>query len=354
MDSKAHATSSSPGRDTALRQLMRPLAPYLRAPEVTELAVNKPGELWARTSEGWVRHELGELSAEYLTALVTALAVYNGLPLRSVLSVVLPDGERGQIVRSPACIEGMAPLTIRKHLRSVLTLDQLEASGTFLATRDVSFNRPSAAEATSAAERHDVKRLEPFEVELLALKREGAFGAFMRTAVRCRRNIVLAGKTNGGKTTLMRSLIEEVPTSERIVTIEDVHELQLPNHPNRIHMLCGEGEGRVSADACLGTCMRLSPDRIFLAELRGSEAWNYVMGMNTGHPGSVTSTHANSAVQAFDRLANLIKNSEAGRGLDIGEIRRVLYSTVDVVAFVAERKVTELFYDPVHARDQLA
>jgi type IV secretion system protein VirB11 len=234
-----------------------------------------------------------------------------------------------------------------------LTLEQLEAGGTFLATRDVSFTRPSADAARREAERHDVKRLEPFELELLGLKREGAFGAFLRTAVRNRRNNVLAGKTASGKTTLMRSLIEEVPVSERIVTIEDVHELQLPNHPNRIHLLSGEGEGRVSAEACLATCMRLSPDRVFLAELRGREAWNYVMGLNTGHPGSVTSTHANSAVHAFERLASLIKNSEAGRGLDIAEIRRVLYSTVDVVAFVAERKVTELFYDPVHARAQL-
>jgi type IV secretion system protein VirB11 len=98
--------------------------------------------------------------------------------------------------------------------------------------------------------------------------------------------------------------------------------------------------------------MRLSPDRIFLAELRGSEAWEYVQSLNTGHPGSVTTTHANGAVQAFDRIASLVKNSATGRGLEVGEIRRVLHATLDVVLFMAERRVTEVYFDPLHARAQ--
>ena len=169
-----------------------------------------------------------------------------------------------------------------------------------------------------------------------------------------KRNIVIAGKTGSGKTTLARSICEEVPATERIVTIEDVHELALPNHPNRIHLMYGEGEGRVSADTCLAACMRLSPDRIFLAELRGSEAWEYVMSLNTGHPGSVTTTHANSAIQAFERIASLIKNSDVGRGLDVSEIRRVLHRTLDVVLFMVDRKVTEIFYDPIFAKERMS
>ncbi len=117
-----------------------------------------------------------------------------------------------------------------------------------------------------------------------------------------------------------------------------------------MHLLFGEGPGRITAQACLAACMRLSPDRIFLAELRGSEAWEYVQSLNTGHPGSVTTTHANGAVQAFDRIASLVKNSETGRGLEVGEIRRVLYATLDVVLFMAERRVTEVFFDPLHAK----
>ncbi len=136
------------------------------------------------------------------------------------------------------------------------------------------------------------------------------------------------------------------------MTIEDVHELALPNHPNRVHLMFGDGPGRVTAEACLAACMRLSPDRIFLAELRGSEAWEYVQSVNTGHPGSVTTTHANGAVQAFERIASLIKNSETGRSMEVSEIRRVLYATLDVVLFMTERCVTEIYFDPLHAKAQ--
>ena len=343
-----------PARDTALRQLLRPLTPFLARTDVTEVAVNRPGELWTRTSTGWAGHEVPELSGAYLHALTTAMAVYCGLPLRSIVSVVLPDGERGQIVRVPACIEGMAPLAIRKHSATVRTLEDLEREGAFEATRDVSFHQPSAVEARGEGERHDERRLEPFELELLELKRTRAFGAFLRKAVQHKRNIVVAGKTGSGKTTLARSLIGEVPPSERVVTIEDVHELALPKHPNRIHLIFGDGEGRVRAEECLAACMRLSPDRIFLAELRGNEAWDYVLSLNTGHPGSVTTTHANSAVQAFERVTSLVKNSEPGRTLEVAEIRRVLQTTLHVVLFNSERRVTEVFYDPVFARQKMS
>lgn len=341
---------SRPPRDTALRQLLRPLEPYLARPEVTELAVNRPGELWVRSPEGWARQEMRELTAGYLDALATAMAVHSGLAVRSLASVVLPGGERGQLVRAPACIDGMAPITIRKHLPAVRTLAELEREGTFEGARDVSFHRPSAEDALLESERSDAGRLDPLDVELLALKRECRFAAFLRRAVQARRNVVIAGRTGSGKTTLARSLIDEVPASERIVTIEDVHELALPNHPNRVRLMFGDGPGRVTAEECLAACMRLSPDRIFLAELRGSEAWEYVQSLNTGHPGSVTTTHANGAVQVFDRIASLIKNSATGRGLEVAEIRRVLHATLDVVLFMAERRVTEVYFDPLHAR----
>ena len=121
-----------PDRDAALRQLLRPLEAHLARPDVTELAVNRPGELWARTEGGWERHELPELSREYLDALTTAMVVYNGLPLRSIASVVLPGGERGQVIRAPACIQGMTPLTLRKHLPVARTLAALVAVLVFL------------------------------------------------------------------------------------------------------------------------------------------------------------------------------------------------------------------------------
>lgn len=169
-----------------------------------------------------------------------------------------------------------------------------------------------------------------------------------------KRNIIIAGKTGSGKTTFARSLIEKVPPEERIITIEDVHELFLPNHPNRVHMLYGYGAGRVSADECLAACMRQSPDRIFLAELRGNEAWEYLNSLNTGHPGSITTTHANNALQTFERCATLIKKSDVGRQLEMEMIKLVLYTTIDVVLFFKDRKLVEVFYDPIFSKSKMA
>jgi len=346
--------SSDPGRDTAIRQLLRPLGRFLEDAAVSEIAVNRPGEVWTQGQAGWERHLSAELTGEHLRALSTALAVFNGLPVSSMLSVVLPGGERAQVIREPACVAGWTPMTIRKHAPPSWTLEELAERGAFLGARDVSFHRPDEEEAARLLGGKGLERLEGFEAELLALKREGALREFCRRAVLCRRNVVIAGKTFSGKTTLARALVAEVPASERLVTIEDVHELDLPGHPNRVPLLYGAGEGRGSADACLASCMRLSPDRIFLAELRGAEAWQYVLSLNTGHPGSVTTTHANGAIEAFERVASLVKNSEVGRGLELAEIRRVLHTTLDVVLFMSDRRVTQLFYDPIFVRSRLA
>ena len=341
-------------RDQAVQQLLRPLRPYLDQPEVTELTVNQPCELWTKTFQGWVRHDVQELTGTYLHSLAIAIIVYNGIQPKSVVSVILPEGQRGQIVQPPACIDGTLSLNIRKHAPGVKDLEELAAEGAFTDVKDVSFNKPTAQEAQSLQERHDFKRLEPFEVELLALKREGRIVEFLKKAVLEKRNMVIAGKTGSGKTTFARSLIERVPTCERIITIEDVHELSLANHPNRVHMLYGYGAGRITADECLASCMRQSPDRIFLAELRGNEAWEYLNSLNTGHPGSITTTHANNALQTFERIATLIKKSDVGRQLDLEMIKLVLYTTLDVILYFQDRKLVEIFYDPVFAKEKMA
>lgn len=338
----------------ALLQLLRPLQALLDRPDVTELTINRPEEVWGKTFEGWFEQRMPELTPSYLDALATAIVAFNSMQVRPIMSVILPHGERGQIVRPPACLDGTISLSIRKHSVTTKTLEELGREGAFASFADVAFNRPSEAEAKAEAERRDFRRLEPFEVELLDLKRQGAMQQFLERCVLSKRNIVIAGPTGSGKTTFARSLIEKVPAEERIVTIEDVHELMLPNHPNRVHMLYGSGQGRVSADECLTSCMRQSPDRIFLAELRGNEAWEYVNSLNTGHPGSITTTHANNALQTFERIATLIKKSDVGRGLDVEMIRTVLHTTIDVVLFFQRRKLVEVFYDPIFAKGRLA
>lgn len=341
-------------KSTTVRQLMRPIEPFLADPRVTEVSINRPGELLTRTFDEWERHDVSVLTMSYLEALATALITYNGIQPKSRVSVIYPDGQRGEILRPPAVIDGTIAFAIRKHTPTVKSLEKLEKEGAFAVYKDVSFNRPTAEESIRLGQRSDFTRLEPYEIELLQLKREGQMREFLEACVRYKRNIIIAGKTGSGKTTFARSLIEKVPYDERIITIEDVHELILENHKNKVHLLYGYGAGRISADECLAACMRLLPDRIFLAELRGDEAWEYLNSLNTAHPGSITTTHANSAIQTFDRVATLIKKSQIGRLLEMELIKHVLYTTLDVVLYFSERRLIEVFYDPVFAKSKMA
>lgn len=349
-----NATVAKLDNSTTVRELMRPLDALLAPANVTELTINRPGEVWANTDGEWVRHEVPELAMGKLMSLANALAVYNGMTLQPILSVVLPDGQRGQIVMPPACVDGMLSLSIRKHSMRAFSLEQLDSGGVFDAVTDTSFNRPEPEQIEALRHVTDMTRLDDNEAELLRLKHAGKWREFLTMAVRCKRNVIISGKTGSGKTTFGRALVQKIPTSERILTIEDVHELKLEDHPNRFHLLYGNGNGRVSAFAALMSCMRQSPDRILLAELRGNEAWEYINSLNTGHPGSITTTHANNSTQTYERVAGLVKNSDAGRDLNIDMIRQVLYTTLEVVVYYENRRVKEVFYDPIFSKSKLS
>ncbi|WP_455474057.1 P-type DNA transfer ATPase VirB11 [Bartonella sp. B30(2025)] len=340
-------------KDQAVAQLLQPFDRFLEDPKVTELSICRPGEIWAKSFEGWQVHSMPELTDAFLQTLITAVIVYNGMSPKSINYVLLPGGQRGTIIQEPAVLNGTLSFMIRKHSLVAKTLEDLRDEGAFDDFIDVSFNKPSEQEVNNLLLQHDFTRLEPFEAQLLQLKRDGKIIDFLEKCILHKRNIIIAGKTGSGKTTFARSLIGKVPVEERIITIEDVHEIFLPNHPNHVHMIYGNSTDRVSAEECLDACMRQSPDRIFLAELRGNEAWEYLNSLNTGHPGSITTTHANSALQTFERCATLIKRSDIGRQLDVQMIKRVLYTTVDVVLFFNNRKLSEVFYDPIFAKSKL-
>ncbi|HUA88748.1 MAG TPA: ATPase, T2SS/T4P/T4SS family, partial [Steroidobacteraceae bacterium] len=165
--------------------------------------------------------------------------------------------------------------------------------------------------------------------------------------------------TGSGKTTWTKALIREIPSEERLVTIEDARELVLDRHPNHVRLYYskdGQGLARVTPKQLLECCLRMRPDRILLAELRAEEAYDYLRNVNSGHPGSITSVHASSAQLALEQLVLLVKQSAGGRGLARTEIRGLLYLLVDVVVQCAHeqhrRVIREIWFDP--ARKQRA
>jgi len=190
---------------------------------------------------------------------------------------------------------------------------------------------------------YDVK-LADWQYRMLEAKANRDLDTFFSIAVDQKLNICSAGPTGSGKTTFTKALVDMIPASERLITIEDTHELFLPNHPNHAHLFYKE---HITAKMIVAASMRLKPDRIFLTELRGDEAWDYLSALNTGHPGGLTSVHANDARSVHYRIAQLAKESATGQTMDYDYILNTVRSTIDVVCFFDRTYMTELYYDPV-------
>ena len=160
---------------------------------------------------------------------------------------------------------------------------------------------------------------------------------FLRAAVCERATVLISGGTSSGKTTFLNALLREVPAAERIVLVEDTPEIRL-SHANSLGLVAvkGEmGEARLSTDDLLQASLRMRPDRIVLGELRGSEAVSFLRAINTGHPGSFSTIHANSPAGALEQLALMVMQS--GLGLSRAETIDYAKSVIDVVVQLERR-----------------
>jgi type IV secretion system protein VirB11 len=327
---------------SALELNLRPLRPVLSDPELTELCINRPGEAFIETRRGWERVPLPFADFDWCVRLAKLIAnstrqrIDEGTPL---LSASLPTGERAQIVLPPATTSGTVAITLRRPSQEVWSIGELAQRGIFRSTR-----RSTAV-------------LDETEQELLRLLKTEEYEAFMRLAVRARKNILVSGPTGSGKTTWTKALIQEIPADERLITIEDARELVLEGHPNHVRLFYSkddQGLSRVTPKHLLESCLRMKPDRILLAELRAEEAFDYLRNVNSGHPGSITSIHAGTCELAFEQLVLLVKQSAAGRELARSDIKSLLYLLVDVVIqFGVERQerfIKEVWFEPDRRR----
>jgi type IV secretion system protein VirB11 len=306
-----------------LRSYLAPLAPMLERPDVTDIFVNRPGEVWVETVTGGLeRHAAPELDETTLWRLARQIASlsHQGVSREHpLLAATLPGGERVQIVAPPAT-RGPLALAVRKHVVADLRLDDYARAGAF---KDLSINGPSDSEAVDAG--------------LAALLGAGDTVGFLRGAVGARKNIVIAGGAGAGKTTFLNALLKEIPIDERLILIEDAAEIQL-DHPNAVGLLAvrgDQGEARVSVEDLLQASLRMRPDRIILGELRGREAASFLRAVNTGHPGSITTVHADNPAGAVDQLALMVL--QAGLNLGRTEIASYVRGIVDVFVQVTRR-----------------
>lgn len=347
------------GNESTLELHLLPVAAHLVDETVTEIVINEPGTVLLERQGGWESVPNEALSykwCEGLAMLLRNLAnqdLTEGWPL---LGAQIPGGLRVQVVIPPAIEAGKVSFTIRRPIGETLSLRDIVGSGAFEQVR---------CEQSLLMSGEERQRLEaalpPGERMLLQLFQRKEWDEFFRMAVESRKNIVSSGATGSGKTTLSNALAAMIPLNERIITVEDTREMRLL-HPNQVNLEYKKGENGVSkllARDVLEATLRMRPDRVLLAELRGNETFYFIQNvLNSGHPGTITTVHATRAKLAFRRLALLVKGSPEGATLELADITDSLYTLIDIVVQMerlssGRRVVTEVYYDPAFAARQL-
>jgi type IV secretion system protein VirB11 len=345
---------------TSLELMLRPLRAVLDTPDVTDVHINRPGEAWVEDHRGF-RREVCPFATDawcYAIAKLVANATKQHISAeKPLLSATLPSGERIQIVLRPAA--EWHSIALRRPSAQVWSLDELAAQGMLdgcVWVHDHGYEFAGDDDEAGIGELDDIER------GLLASLSAGDFASFLRQAVVSRQNILLSGATGSGKTTFGKALIREIPPSERLIVIEDAKELVVDQHPNHVRLFYSQGaqgQSDVSVHTLLVSCLRMRPDRILLAELRKDEAYFYLDAVSSGHPGAITSVHANSARLVFERVISMVREGPGGANLASEDIRRFLTLLVDVVVQFRKdirpdgttaRRVAEIWYDPLVKR----
>ena len=339
--------SSTPiNRAVSLEQNLLCLKPFLSADENTEIVVNKPGEVLTLSQGVWSTHSVPELTLNKCMDIARLTATFSKQTISyktPILSATLPNGERIQVVMPPACLDGTVSFTIRRPSIKRYTLDDYEAKGMFDKTEVQNTGLPAV------------------DNDLLKLNENRQFSEFLKLAVKSKKNIIISGSTGSGKTTFCQTLLDIVPQDERLISIENVDELKLyESHPNTVNLFYSankQGVSETTQQELLESSLRMKPDRVFVAELiRGDEAFYYLRNINSGHPGSMTTIHANSTSLAFEQLVLFLKESQSGATLSRTDIKQFLYMCVDIVVQVSSirgvHRVTEIYYDPIKKHEQ--
>lgn len=296
-----------------LDSLLAPLAADLARADVTDIWINRACEVWTETVTGGIeRRDAPELDERTLARLARQIAAASAQGIsreHPLLAATLADGSRVQIVAPPATRGGHA-LAIRRHVTRDLGIADF-----------VLVDRGRSPSGSTGQLMEDVGHS---DIPL------GEAPVYLANAVRARRNILVSGGTSSGKTTFLNALMREIPREERLILIEDTPEVELV-HANAVGLVAARsalGEAEVVAEDLLIAALRMRPDRIILGELRGTEAFTFLRAVNTGHPGSMTTIHADSPERAIDQLALLVLQSGARLAWD--DVRRYVRASVDV------------------------
>jgi type IV secretion system protein VirB11 len=319
--------------NAALETYLQPLREVFAEDGVAEISINKPGEAWIEKRGDMSKIIIPELDFEHLKGLARLIAqsteqrISEEAPL---LSATLPNGFRIQIVFPPACESGTVVMSIRKGSTLNWTLDDYEKLGAFAHTSVEEVEDPNESELTKMLDENRIKE-------------------FLINSVKWKKNIIISGGTSTGKTTFTNACLKSIPAEERLITAEDAREIVLDRHPNKVHLIAskgGQGRAKVTTQDLIEACLRLRPDRIIVGELRGAEAFSFLRAINTGHPGSISTLHADTPEMALEQLKLMVM--QAGLGMPPAEVKQYILQVVDVVVQLKRtgkvRHISEIYF----------
>ena len=287
-----------------------PLQVLLADDDVTDIMVNSPTSVYIERRGKLALSGVRFRDAEHIASVAQKIAARVGRRIDESSPMVdarLPDGSRVNVIFPPLAIDSPC-ISIRKFAAKKLDLTAMVGNGTMTA---------------------GIARL-------------------LEIAARCRLNILISGGTGSGKTTLLNAMSHMIDVSERIITVEDAAELQL-QQPHVIRLETRppnlEGTGQVTQRDLVRNSLRMRPDRIIVGEVRGSEAFDMLQAMNTGHDGSISTVHANSARDALTRVENMVQMGQFN--LPLRAIRTQIVSALDLIVQVERmrdgaRRVTQV------------
>jgi type IV secretion system protein VirB11 len=327
---------ASDNRHYFLYRALAPLKALLNDRDVVEISVNRPGQVYVeRLGAAHMEiHEIPELTTAEIVNIGERVAASTNQfisPANPILSAALPTGERIQVVLPPAAPDG-GTLSIRKQVISDFTLEDYREQG--------SLDQVTVAVGGLS---------ETDEALIDQLSARDIYG-FIRTAIVNRVSILISGGTSSGKTTFLNACLKSVDPHERIITLEDTREL-FPPQDNAVHLLASRGDqgtASVTIQSLLEASLRMRPDRLFIGEVRGSEAFAFLRAINTGHPGSMSTVHADTPLGAYEQLAMMVMQSGLSAAYPKADLISYIQSVIPIVIQLrregGRRGVSEIFF----------
>ncbi len=320
----------------ALEVYLKPINYILQQEGITEISINKANEAWVEKKGDMFKVEMPGYDLKHLKSLGRLIAQATDQKISEetpLLSATLPSGYRIQVVFPPACENDTVIMSIRKKSDIVWSLDDYEKMGAFSTT-------------SVGAVKDDSN------VILSKLLKANMIKEFLYKAILSKKNLIISGGTSTGKTTFTNACLKAIPRVERLITVEDAREIDLGWLPNKVHLLAskgGQGRANVTAQDLIEACLRLRPDRIIVGELRGKEAFSFLRAINTGHPGSISTLHADTPKMALQQLKLMVM--QAGLGMPPDDIFNYINNVIDIVVQLKRGAKGVRYISEVYFRD---